>query len=571
MQLTIDRTKKQQLRRRARVISTLVATVSAMTATSAMAASQTWTGAGGDGLWITGTNWSGGAAPGGNNPAPGGVSQDVATFNIPVAANSPIIIDNLRNVASLLFDTADAGAYIIQHPLWDPNDPSRGLTGDGLILTTSTATNGNITLNPTVVNPQVFNTPILFLPANSQNSVYSFVNNAADSNATLTFNGSLINRSANTRPLTLTLGGSNTGNNTIREIYGGDLPAANPHGAIVLNKVGTGTWTLTGANPSWLQKTSAGVAAGVQVNDGTLVVKDGGAFGTLTQANIRAQGTGTLRLDGIALANNGVTLNATGRLLANGSSSINALAILATATDVRLETANAADVLTVNGPVSAGVAASVLHVGGPGQLLVGGTGTFLGSWSFDSGTTTLTSGDALGPTSRVSFGAGSTGRLQLNGASVTTSGLSTNATVGTPVVESGSGAATLTVNNASAQTFGGLMQDGAAPATLALTKSGVGALVLTGANTYTGGTTITNGTLFANNGIGSATGPGAVIASGTGTLGGIGRVLGQVAIGAGATIAPGTPAGSVGTLHVGALALGAGSKLNYDVASTSSL
>ena len=555
---------------RSRMICRLAALGSALTSSRVMAASQTWTGGGGDGLWTTGTNWLGGAAPGGINPAPAGVSQDVATFNGPVGAVSPIIFDNLRNVASIVFDTANAGAYIIQHPSWDPNNPNSSLSGDGLILTTSTATNGNITLNSTVVNAQVFNTPILFLPANSQNSVYSFVNNATDSNATLTFNGTLINRSGNTRPLTLTLGGSNTGNNTIHEIYGADFLAA-ARGSIVLNKTGTGTWILTGANPSWIQKTSNAVPAGVQVNDGTLVLKDGGGLGTLTQPNIRAQGTGTLRLDGIALANNGVTLNATGRLLANGSSSINALAMATTATDVRLETANAADVLTVNGPVSAGSATSVLHVAGPGQVVVSGTGTFLGAWSFDSGTTTLNSGDALGPTSRVSFGAGSTARLQLNGFSSTTSGLSTNATLGTPIVENGVSTATLTVNNSVAQTFAGLMQDGAAPSTLALTKSGVGALVLTGANTYTGGTNVTNGTLFANNLNGSATGFGAVIVSGAGILSGNGTISGPVAIGAGATIAPGAAASSVGTLSVRALALGAGSKLNYDIASSSSL
>jgi hypothetical protein len=197
---------------------------------------------------------------------------------------------------------------------------------------------GNITMNPAVVNPQVFNTPIVFRPANSRDTVYSFVNNAAASNATLSFNGSLINNSANTRPLTLTLSGSNTGNNTIREIYGGDSVGA--RGAIVVSKTGTGTWILTGANPNWLQKTSNQTPASVRVSDGTLALQNSGGLGALTQNNIRVLGTGTMRLDTIDLANNGITLDGTGRLLANGNSSINAVALAATATDVRLETAS---------------------------------------------------------------------------------------------------------------------------------------------------------------------------------------------------------------------------------------
>src|SRR5436190_17001096 len=109
MQPALERVRKLQKRAsRTKVGLLLGAIASVTTAASVMAASQTWTGLGGDGLWTTGTNWSGGAAPGVINPLPGGVSQDVATFNGPVGAASPIIFDNLRNVASFLFDSADA-------------------------------------------------------------------------------------------------------------------------------------------------------------------------------------------------------------------------------------------------------------------------------------------------------------------------------------------------------------------------------------------------------------------------------------------------------------------------------
>src|SRR4051812_43123626 len=103
MQTTTGMNKPQAHRRRTKVISTALAIASAMVATSAMAASQTWTGVAGDGIWSTGGNWSGGAMPGVINPPLNGLSNDVATFNGAVGTVSPIIFDSLLNVASLLF------------------------------------------------------------------------------------------------------------------------------------------------------------------------------------------------------------------------------------------------------------------------------------------------------------------------------------------------------------------------------------------------------------------------------------------------------------------------------------
>jgi autotransporter-associated beta strand protein len=534
---------------------------------AARAASQTWTGAGGDGLWLTGGNWSGGNPPG----AVTTLNNDVATFNGPVGPVSPILIDNQRNLASFLFDTANAGAYTFQHPDWDANNPGLGYAGTGLWLTATANPAGNITMTADVANAQVFNTPLVFRLASSTNGNYSFVNNATSASATLAFNGSIITQGANTRPVTLTLGGSNTGDNTIRELY-----TTATTGAILVNKTGAGTWVLTGASPGWLQKTSAGNAASVQVNEGTLALRDAGALGALTQANIRAQGTGTLRLENVALANNGVTLNATGRLLGTGASSVNALAVGAAATDVTLATSSGADVFTVNGVVSGGAASTVTHVAGPGQVVLTTANTYAGTWSFDAGTTTLNSPNALGPdaTAAVAFGANSTATLQLNGNTVTLARLNTGASAGAPVIENGGGGnATLILNTAAANTYAGSLRDGGGGGTLALTKNGTGSLTLalTGANTYSGGTSVNVGTLLANNATGSATGSGPVTVASTATLGGSGAAGGAVTVNSGGTVAPGAAAGAIGTLRVGSLTLNAGSKLNYDVAGENSL
>jgi autotransporter-associated beta strand protein len=540
-------------------------------ATGVRAASQTWTGGGADGVWGNGANWSGGAAPG----AILTLNNDVAAFNGPVGPVTPILIDDQRNLASFLFDTANAGAYTFQHVSWDPSSPGLGYQGTGLYLTATANPAGNVTMTSDVTNAQVFNTPIVFRLASSTNGGYSFVNNATSANATFAFNGSLINQSASTRPFTLTLGGSNTGNNTIREIYGGDSNGT--RGAFVVNKTGAGTWVITGASTSWVQKTSNRVPAGVQVNDGTLALQDAGALGSLTQGNIRVQGTGTLRLDNIPLLNDGVTLDATGRVLGTGASSVNAIALAAAATDVTLATSSASDVLGVNGAITGGSASTVMHVAGAGQVMLNSPGTYAGTWSLDAGTTTLNVPNAMGPdaSAAVAFGANSTATLQLNGNTLTLTSLNTSAAApGAPVIENGGGGSgNLTLNTATANTFGGTLRDGAGGGNLALTKNGTGSLTLalTGSNSYSGGTTVNVGTLLANNTSGSATGSGPVNVANTATLGGSGSAGGAVTVNDGGTIAPGAAAGSIGTLHVGSLVLGSGSKLKYDIAGAGAL
>jgi len=92
------------------------------------------------------------------------------------------------------------------------------------------------------------------------------------------------------------------------------------------------------------------------------------------------------------------------------------------------------------------------------------------------------------------------------------------------------------------------------------TKSGAGTLILGGGGTY-GGATVADGTMFVNGNYAAATGTTNVLAGAT--LGGIGTIGGNVAIGNGATLAPG--AGSAGTLTIGGnLSLSATTQLDFD-------
>ncbi len=95
----------------------------------------------------------------------------------------------------------------------------------------------------------------------------------------------------------------------------------------------------------------------------------------------------------------------------------------------------------------------------------------------------------------------------------------------------------------------------------AVTKSGVGTLVFSGANTYTGITHVTGGSLFVN---GSLAASSAVTVAAAGTLGGSGTVAG--AITAAGNIAPGSGAGA-GTLTTGAAILSGTLAVQIDGAS----
>jgi autotransporter-associated beta strand protein len=77
-------------------------------------------------------------------------------------------------------------------------------------------------------------------------------------------------------------------------------------------------------------------------------------------------------------------------------------------------------------------------------------------------------------------------------------------------------ASTLTATLATTQTFAGVLQDGGA-ASLALTKSGIGTLNLTNANTYSGGTSISDGTISLGHSTNTLADGGTVLVNG-GTL-----------------------------------------------------
>ena len=206
------------------------------------------------------------------------------------------------------------------------------------------------------------------------------------------------------------------------------------------------------------------------------------------------------------------TISGTGSVILNGSQSFannNSALGLTVSTGITgfsgatTLTLNGTDVggVTLSGVIGNGTASSLgLNFNQAGVTTVSGANTYTGGTVINSGTVQTGNVAALGSAtnSALTFGAGSTGILQLNGTNLTVSDLNTNATtVGTPIIQSGSataGSDTFTVNTANTDAFGGVLQNGGTR-TLSLAKSGAGTLTLTGTNTYTGATTISAGTL----------------------------------------------------------------------------
>jgi autotransporter-associated beta strand protein len=254
------------------------------------------------------------------------------------------------------------------------------------------------------------------------------------------------------------------GNVTLGTAAGGTLTTGGSNNATTfsgvisgtggLTKVGTGIFTLSGANS---------YTGATMVNAGTLQAGAGNAFPSATAVTVASGATLDVNNQSVIIGSLAGAGNVT---LGRGS----------------LNTGGNNTGTTFSGSIS-GTGSLVKN--GTGTFVVSGTNTYSGATNINAGTLQLGPGasGALPSASAVSIASG--GTLDLNNNNATISSLS-GPSGGMILLGTG----TLTTGGTAASVFGGVIQGAGS-----LVKIGTGTLTLTGANAYAGSTTINSGTL----------------------------------------------------------------------------
>lgn len=328
-------------------------------------------------------------------------------------------------------------------------------------------------------------------------------------------------------------------------------------GAGTLAKLDSGTLVLNGNNT---------YSGGTALNGGTLVVGNNSALGSgaLTTADgTTLDSNAAVILGNAAVLNGALAIGGSNALTLNGAISGNGSLLKKGAATLPLNGAN-----TYSG--GTGLNAGQLVLGnnaalGTGALTVGGAAQLDGSTDLQlanalnlGAALTLAGSHDLALNGVVS-GTGSlvkngTGALLLTGANTYSGGTTLNGGTTTGDTNSLQGAiannATLTFAQGVDGTYTGNLTGAGV-----LNKTGTGALLLSGNNTFTGNTNVNAGSLTVNGTLNSAA---VQVASGA-TLGGSGTLGGAVSMADGSTL----KAGAATPLSVGSLALSSGTTLDF--------
>jgi fibronectin-binding autotransporter adhesin len=230
--------------------------------------------------------------------------------------------------------------------------------------------------------------------------------------------------------------------------------------------------------------------------------------------------------------------------------------------------------LQVSGVIDSGTANTgvISRAGSGGGVILSGVNTYLGETQVLVGRLQIAGGDDRLPVGTTltlgSSGSNADGEFDLNSRNQEVAGLS----IGTggdvlknSVNNSSATQSTFTVNTAAAaSTFGGILKGN-----LALTKSGVNSLTLTGtSNTYTGATAVNQGTLRMN---GSTSTSSAFTVAADATLAGNGTVGGTVNVTG--ILAPGNAVDAIGQLNTGSVTwnggTGTGNQFQFNLGAAS--
>ena len=359
----------------------------------------------------------------------------------------------------------------------------------------------------------------------SANYGYTLLLNSATQVGSLSTNGSTVAASIGNGVIlnnnNLIIGGDNTSTTFNAQISGGAIP----NSATIttrsiggnLTKIGTGTQILGGAN----------------LYSGSTTIT-GGTLAVTTIANGGFATTGT-----VASGSNQLTLaSATGAVAGQNIQG----AVLGVSAEVISSVSG--NVVTLNGNASAAATNTPVAFGTANGLgistnaaanlvLDGGTLQYTGAAASTDRLFTVGSTEAAGATGTLD--ASGTGAL-----SFTNTGAIAYGTAGQART------LVLTGTNTGANTLAPTIGDNGTGGTVSLTKNGVGAWTLTGANTYSGGTTVNAGTLLYNGSLTpTVTGGSAVTVASGATLGGSGILtVTSATVNQNGTLAPGATLGT---------------------------
>ncbi|MBC8107801.1 MAG: autotransporter-associated beta strand repeat-containing protein, partial [Anaerolineae bacterium] len=437
-----------------------------------------WTGAGGANFSAA-NSWSNGTVPG---------NLTAVTFNSSGGGNTNINLGGAINLARITFDTISAAAHTFQ-------------AGGTITLNSG----GGITITNTVTTTQTFNN------AFALSGPTIFANWSATNLQRLTINGLITSATATRNQLALFGNGSGHLNGAISDGVG----------TIALFKTGDGTWTVSGNN-TFSGETYIG-SGNLQVAHNNALGSTVGGTTVANGASLQINGNVSVGAEPLSISGDGAGGQGALQLLDQVASGTfgGDIAVIGNAKFANRSFNNGNVIFTLGGKLRGGSPTSTLTFWGsnsnPGYFRLAGSGSdYTGTLSILSTKVILAGGDnTLSPATIVNLDTNGlstsfdAGVLDLNGTNQTIAGLTnvTRATLPRIVNRANGSFKTLTINATNNFSFAGTIRNDTGQ--IALTKTGAGNQILSGANTYTGGTTVNGGTLTLTN----------VLAVGTGTLG----------------------------------------------------
>ncbi|MET0622173.1 MAG: Ig-like domain-containing protein [Pyrinomonadaceae bacterium] len=499
-----------------------------------------WSQPASGGFWSGSANWLNGAVANG-----AGNTADFGALNI--SGTNVVRLDSPRSLGNLVFgdtNTSSAGSWVL-----DSNgDPSNALT-----LTVSGGT-PTITVNALGTNA----TATVGVPVNSAAGLNkagtgTLVLTGANSyGGTTNVNAGTLRFGAGANVTTsglVNVGTSSVVGNLVVDAgtanFGGGVRSSNFDGSLI--RFGGGTVTTPSVNVQRSTGTTISYTTGFVVSGGAATVGTIG-LGTNNSNGVMSIEGGSLTVNGAVTIANQVTAGRGGAMRVTGG------------TFTIEDEANGIVMSKTNGTNANNV--SLATFSGGTSVVEKFTLGFDNTVNAGSATINLSGGALyLGGGGIVKKGtSGFATSINLSGGTL---GASADWTTALPLTLSGG---TLVIKSADAANLPQTITlAGALSGTGGFTKTGTGALVLSGANTYTGATNVQQGTLRVN---GSVAAGGAFNVGDGGTLSGSGVVNRAVTLNTGGVIAP-EGASQVATLGAGSLTWNGGAEMDFDLAAAS--